>query len=279
MTPSARAGTLFLSDLDGTLLRSDTRLSAYTAGVVNGFVRSGALFSYATARSLETSLRVTEGIEVALPVIVHNGTFIVDRATGAPLWSLRFTREEREEIFGCFRRHGLFPIVYTVLGGKNRFSFYRKLCSEAQWRFILSRFGDERNREIFAEEQALDGEVYYFACIDREEKLAAVCKELENKYRCIFSRDIYTGDPWLDVMHRDASKATAAVKLKELLHCDRLVCFGDEINDIPMFAVADESYAVANAAEGLKRVATGVIGSNDGDGVARFLQMYLQKYA
>lgn len=39
-----------------------------------------------------------------------------------------------------------------------------------------------------------------------------------------------------------------------------------------MFQMADESYAVANAHEELKKYATGVIASNDEDGVAKWLE-------
>ena len=38
-----------------------------------------------------------------------------------------------------------------------------------------------------------------------------------------------------------------------------------------MFKAADEAYAVANAAEELKQAATGIIGSNEEDGVADWL--------
>lgn len=43
-------------------------------------------------------------------------------------------------------------------------------------------------------------------------------------------------------------------------------------NDIDMFELADESYAVQNADEQLKRYATSVISSNDEDGVAHWLE-------
>lgn len=39
-----------------------------------------------------------------------------------------------------------------------------------------------------------------------------------------------------------------------------------------MFKVADESCAVANAHEDLKKYATGIILSNDEDGVAKWLE-------
>lgn len=52
--------------------------------------------------------------------------------------------------------------------------------------------------------------------------------------------------------------------------------FGDGKNDIDMFELADESYAVSNAVPELKEAATGVIASNDEDGVARWLLEHAQ---
>ena len=69
-----------------------------------------------------------------------------------------------------------------------------------------------------------------------------------------------------------ASKANAIKQLQELLECDRVVAFGVGRNDIDMFELADESYAVQNADEQLKRYATSVISSNDEDGVAHWLE-------
>lgn len=267
--------TLYLSDLDGTLLRSDQTLSAYTCAVIDRLVSAGVHFSYATARSIETAEKVTRGIRVALPVIVQNGTFIVDSATKKPLWSAKFTPQEAERIFEAFLRRGLFPIIYAVIDGRNRFSYLRDRCTGPQWEFLLTRIGgsDRRAREIFSEEDALDGDLHYFACIsDDEGALLSVKEALEGDFRCIFSRDIYTGAPWLEVMPNSASKAAAARRLKEILGCNKLVCFGDAVNDLPMFELADECYAVANAAPELKAIATDVIDGNDEDAVAGWLE-------
>jgi len=43
------------------------------------------------------------------------------------------------------------------------------------------------------------------------------------------------------------------------------------VNDISMFQIADECYAVENAVDELKQIATDVIGSNEDNGVARWL--------
>lgn len=266
--------TLYLSDLDGTLLRSDQRTSAYTNGIVNALAERGVHISYATARSIHTACRVTEGICVSLPVIVHNGAYVLDSLTRRPLYTVRFSPEEEQTVFSSFRARGLFPITYSVLGGRDRFSYLWEACSDAQREFIRSRLGDGRERRILCEEEALAGELFYFACIEEAARLRPVYEELSESFRCFFSKDIYTGEQWLEVLPRGASKASAALVLKEMLGCEKLVCFGDGVNDIPLFEIADECYAVANAHPALKGMATGVISSNDEDGVARWLEKF-----
>lgn len=98
----------------------------------------------------------------------------------------------------------------------------------------------------------------------------------KERYRCVFQKELYTGDQWLEIMPANASKAGAAKWLKELYGCDRLVAFGDGKNDMDLFEAADEAYAVANAVPELKAVATGIIESNANDGVARWLYAYCQ---
>jgi len=72
-------------------------------------------------------------------------------------------------------------------------------------------------------------------------------------------------------MPKAASKANAIRQLKAHLGCERLVVFGDGKNDADMFEIADISCAMENAVDELKTMATYVIGSNNDDGVAKWL--------
>ena len=47
--------------------------------------------------------------------------------------------------------------------------------------------------------------------------------------------------------------------------------FGDNLNDLPMMAVADVAVAVANAMPQVREAADIVIGANDTDSVARYM--------
>lgn len=255
-------------------MRPDETLSEYTRKALNALIERGVIFSFATARSYNTAMPLLDGLKLNAPMIVHNGAFIVRQDNSIVRFD-GFTKEESNRIFEVFLSCGLCPVVYSVIEGRNRMSFLRSESSPAQTEFAVARMDDKfdkkRVREIFSYSSALEGDVYYFNCIDEEEKLQAAHEKLKDSFRCFFGRDIYSGEWWLEVMPKSASKATAAMRLKELLGCDRLVAFGDAVNDIPMFEAADECYAVQNAREELKRIASGIIPSNTEDGVARWL--------
>ena len=60
--------TLYVTDLDGTLLTPEESLSPFTVRVINRLVEQGVSFTYATARSLHSSSKVTQGLTKRLPV-------------------------------------------------------------------------------------------------------------------------------------------------------------------------------------------------------------------
>lgn len=51
----------------------------------------------------------------------------------------------------------------------------------------------------------------------------------------------------------------------------KVIGFGDNFNDIPLFKACDEFYAVGNAIDELKNIATGVIETNIKHGVTNFI--------
>ena len=61
------------------------------------------------------------------------------------------------------------------------------------------------------------------------------------------------------------------LELKKSVGADRLVVFGDNLNDLPMFAVADVAVAVENAFTEVKEHADVVIGPNYTDSVANYI--------
>ena len=262
---------LYVSDLDGTLLRSDQATSDYTNQVINTLVDKGMLFSYATARSLITAKKVTMGIQAKIPLIVYNGAFVIDNVTEEILIANYFDDTVFTLLDDLFNNN-IYPIVYSYIKGSEKFSFVPELCTKGMNKFIESRNGEVRTNAVSSLAELKLGNVFYITCIDDSEKLKPLYNKYKDTYHCVFQTDIYTKDKWLEIMPIEASKSNAIKQLQTMLGCEKLIAFGDGINDMDMFQIADESYAVANAHEELKKYATAVIASNDEDGVAKWLE-------
>lgn len=262
--------TLYVTDLDGTLLRSSETTSEFTNDAINHLVENGMLFSYATARSFSTSAKVTRGLNAKIPLIVYNGALVIDNVTGEILLS-NFFDSDASAILKDLLTHDVYPIVYSFIDGVEKFSYVPSRCSRGVLDFVATRKGDRRDNPVEMPDELYKGEIFYFACIDEAEKLSPLYEKYRDQLHAVYQRDIYSGEQWLELMPQAASKSGAIRQLKSHLNCDRLVVFGDGKNDVDMFELADECYAVSNAAEELKAIATAVIGSNNEDSVAKWL--------
>lgn len=270
--------TLYVSDLDGTLLNENDGLSDFTLRTINSLLGRGMRFTYATARSLSSAGMVTRGLAIQAPVAVYNGTFIRDPKTGDEIASASFSADERRQIVDFLRVSGIHHLIYAFLDGSERVSYTKGKVNEGMRRYLDLRRGDRRMREVASDDELYGGDIFYVTCIGTREELAPVYTRFHGDpgYTCTIQQELYREEYWCEIMPRFATKAHAVRRLKELLGCERVVVFGDAVNDIPMFRAADESYAVENAVEELKACATALIPSNDSDGVAKFL---LERYA
>ena len=269
--------TLFVSDLDGTLLLPEECLSPFTVETVRTLTEEGMLFSYATARSLSTAKKVTGELgKLHLPVIVYNGGTIADAADGNILEAVYFTAEEIEFVKAVLSDTGLRPLVYARTGettDTERVAYVEQNISGGMQAYLDSRKGDPRFKTV-SDEELYDHNVFYFTIIrDNKDELQDAVKKIreDERFQVYFDRDLYSGSWWLEVVPKRTTKANAVMRLAEILACEKIVCFGDGKNDLPMFSAADESYAVENADESLKAAATAVIGANTADGVAKKL--------
>ena len=261
---------LYASDLDGTLLRSDQTTSPYTIDVINHLTDKGICFSYATARSVYSSSVVTKGLDAKIPIILYNGAFILDNSTREILDS-NYLGSGAHELLEDLFANGIYPTVYSMIDGRERFSNWLEKSSEGIIDFSNSR-SDERKRIVHSAEELMAGDVFYITCIEDAAKILPFYEKYKDIYRCVYSKDIYSDNQWLEIMPVNATKANAIRRLKEMTGCNYVVAFGDAVNDIDMFREADECYATANADPEIKAIATAVIASNDDDGVAHWLE-------
>ena len=70
--------TLYISDLDGTLLNPNAELSAYTKQALNRMILDGLCVSVATARTAVSAFKILDGIQWKVPIVLLNGVLIYD---------------------------------------------------------------------------------------------------------------------------------------------------------------------------------------------------------
>lgn len=268
------AKTLYVTDLDGTLLNRRDRINPESIKVINGLVKEGMLFTYATARSLVSATVVTQGLSMDIPIIAYNGAFIIHPSTGEILSKESFAEGEADRVMEVLEEHGISVLVYAYVEGAEKVSWLVSRENEGIRRYLSLRKGDRRLRPVATREELYQGDKFYFTCIGEREELQPVYDifSRDTGFRCIIQQELYRPEYFCEIMPAGATKAKAILKLKKLWNCDRVVSFGDAVNDIPMFEISDECYAVENAVEELKAIATGVIGSNEEDGVAEWLK-------
>lgn len=267
--------TLYVTDLDGTLLNTHDVVSDYSKSVINRLVEEGMLFTYATARSLTSASVVAKGLSTEIPIIAYNGAFIVEPFNGKILSSNFITQEQKEFLKEIFEKNHVSPLVYAYVDGVEKVTWRTAMENEGIQRYLSVRKGDKRFNPLTEEEtdKLYMGESFYYTCIGDKEELQPVYEALKDReeFNCLFHQELYRPEYWCEILPKKATKANAIAELKKLWGCDRVISFGDAINDIPMFEISDECYAVENAVDELKKLATGVIGCNEDDGVAKWL--------
>ena len=266
--------TLYVSDLDGTLMRNDETLSPYTVRTVNELVARGLPFTYATARSVESARKIAGDLRLSLPVVTRNGAVLADNSTGEHIEKAVFSRNEIRLLkkllpelpwcgfVSCFMGK---KMIRTALPGRHT----------AALQGYLDYYKSDPSMVYAADFDSLFcGEPGYITVVGKREEIEPFYNRVCT-YSCwesLFQKDTYRDEYWLEICPENCTKAKTLLKIKEKYGFDRLVVFGDSQNDLSMFRIADEAYAVANAREELKKAATGIIGSNEEDAVACYLK-------
>ncbi len=266
--------TLFVTDLDGTLLTSEEKVSAYSREHLNRLIDEGLMLTYATARSARSACRAVSGLNIRVPAILYNGGIIYDFIKGETLKYVVFEDDWKQYVLSVLLGFGIVPIVFSAVPGKERVVWMKGAESEGIRRYLSRRMGDDRLVAVESPEALIEDTVLYFKCVGPREQLESAWNDLkyDTRFICIFHQETYQNDFWMEISPREATKANGVRFLREYLGCDRVVCFGDTSNDSDMFDVCEEKYAVMNADAWLKAKATGVTGYCEEDGVAKFLE-------
>lgn len=269
---------IYVSDLDGTLLNTDSALSRDAIEGLNQLIEKDVMIIFASARGSGSMINVLEGVKIRYPLIECNGAYITDARTREHIGINRIASKAAEKVLDIFSLFDKEPMVSCNHKDRDNI-YYSKYSNDAMKRFFEGKIAmkDDRITKLDDIKKSLLGDVVSFNFIGQKEELdliyAKLKKECPEVSPVIVNDHEFEGLYWLMINSVDATKGTGIKMLLEILEIKdyRLTVFGDNLNDIPMFKIADYAVATENANDALKELAHEIIGHCNSDSVANYI--------
>ena len=249
---------MIITDLDGTLLKDDKTVSDYTVSVFKRCRDNGIKIVFATARPVRTVKNMNIGIE-SDAAIYHNGAVVTVNGEV-------FLRNAIEsEIARDLLSKAVKKFDGMRISAEINDVLYANFDTEAIWAFEQAVITDFKDFNGLPD---LPAEKIIFDTVD-----GGLIREIEK----LLPDGLYTEiseNKLLMVMNKAANKFNAAVKVAGYFNISAadITAFGDDYNDIEMLKGCGTGVAMSNAIDGAKAAADFICGSNENDGVARWIE-------
>lgn len=258
-----------VTDLDGTLLRTDKTVSERTVSALTAARAAGMRTAVATARPLRLAQQVlgdAAGLFDAL--IVSNGAAAINPASGRTLHETPLPVAAAGAAIAQLRQR------WPAAGfGWEYGSHFR---SDAAFVELCKREAILRDPAADDVAESPDRGVHQLVFA----VAGLVPAELVAEAQRLLGDELWVTDSKggvVEVSPASVTKAAGAAWLADSLGLELgdVVAFGDELNDLPLLAAAGRGYAMANAEAHIRAAASDIAPSNDEDGVARVLEGFL----
>ena len=249
---------MLLFDLDGTLLRSDKTISERTMKALRQCRERGILIGVSTSRAVHNCLTFLPELQPDL--LIASGGAVVKFGQDY-IYTAEFSVEETRSMIAT-AREVCGPDCEITVDTLDAYYWNYKVdpnTLDATWGETINTdyadFSDKALKfcvEIFDPAQA--------------EALAARLPDCD----CLR----FIGCAWHKFTKKEATKENAIRKACLACHIDleEVTAFGDDVPDIGMLQLCGIGVAMGNALDSVKAAADAVIGSNDEDGIAAYLE-------
>jgi len=268
---------IYITDLDHTFLKNDLSLSDYTKKIWNSFSKE-SIMSIATARTYMKTVQFLKGVDINAPMILLDGALIATMDKKI-IETKTLSRDISDMIIDEGWKFGVYPFVLSLSDEKNlKESFLHDKVLNNYQSEVLKRYSGDDNLQCLAGIRAEDKNFKIVYMAD-EDVLVELKEHLENIFgdslKYILAPEAYVKCYFLTILHKDADKAHGIESVSEYSGFDlkMLTVFGDNLNDIGMFELANKAVAVANSHEDVLALADEVSPfTNDEDAVAKYLE-------
>lgn len=253
---------LFISDVDGTLVRNDKTLGPATVAAVERLKAAGLPMSLISARPPSGMYWIAEKLGLEGPFGAFNGG-VLFKADGTVIERHCLDRVVAEAMISMIAEAGITCWVFA----------------DDQW---LSNDADDPHNRREVESANVEPVITndFSDRLDRIDKIVGVSDDLAllvaleaKAIAAVGARaTIARSQPYyLDITAPVANKGDGIAFLARAFDValEDVAVIGDQANDLPMFARAGFSIAMGQASDAVKSKATVSTDSNDADGVAR----------
>ena len=259
---------LVATDMDGTLVRSDHTVSAYSHKVLQRMVDAGVPVVGVTGRGPRLRAVTARDLPMARYLVCAQGGFVLNVVEDTALSVVRLPAEVARDAVKLLEDE-VGPVMVTVESGADADA---PLYGEAGFTWPFPEAWLEATRDT-----ALRGDLLKVFVkkpnLDPDEFLATARRIIPAELCDV----TYSGLGFLEICPSGVTKAVGLATVAERLGvaAPDVLAFGDMPNDVPMLTSAGWGVAVANAHAEVLAVADEVTLSNDEDGVARYLDALL----
>lgn len=247
---------MIVTDLDDTLLHTDKSVSQYTKEVFIKVRRKGIKIVLATARGerLVKDLALYDLFDLFDAYILTNGANAF--ADGTNIYNKTICPAVMRPLLQKLTKLNI-KAAAQING-----THYANFDVQKKWSYI--------NNFVITDFSEMAGNAdKLYAAIEKPEQVRLISSVLPRGVYLVVSKDNLAM-----IMHSDATKAKAVRAVAEKWNIDmsEVMAFGDDLNDIDMLIECGAGVAVENALNEVTEAADHICGTNDNDGVAKWLE-------
>lgn len=256
-------GCLLITDMDGTLLNDQGKISKKNKEAIAYFMEQGGRFTIATGRMTPSAKNVIYPLHINFPAILYNGCKIYDYNTDKVLYQA-FLEEHRKEVVKLLKEEQAYLGIELYID-ENVYIY--KSC---KYSYRFSRQGYDVIRQVKPEVWQRNWTKVLLIGEEAEmDYLESIFHEKYDKELVIRS-----GARYLEIVPRYSTKGAALNYLTNLYNIDqaKVAAVGDNMNDIDLLENAAYGFCVANGAQRLLERAKYFAPSNNEDAIAYVIQ-------
>lgn len=256
-------------DLDGTLLRTDKRISKRAVKVIKEVTEAGVKVVLATARPPRGTREIWELLELETYQALYNGAMILDPTRNKHIYHKPLEPAMTKKMIKLARKADKDVVVSLEILDK----WYTDHVDESLPTETSRRFSPDFVGPL---DSFLHVPVTKLLLLAPPERIGKIRKAVEAKVKGKVTTAI-ADEHLLQYIHVEANKANALKLIAEKYGISQknVMAIGDAPNDVAMLRWAGLGVAVANGWDITRKVADVIAPPNDENGVAFALQQYV----